>query len=85
MFGTEYEDDHSLVPTVLDLNRMDDLEAGEKMESENGAFTVYRYKPCLAWLPFVLICQLRRFDYETLEGLKKHLQRLESARNLVKK
>ncbi len=44
MFDLEDDDRQSFTPTILDKLRLEDMEIGDKTESESGIWTVFLYR-----------------------------------------
>ena len=44
MFDLEDDDRDTFSPTVLDKLRLEDMEIGDKIEAESGAWTVFLYR-----------------------------------------
>lgn len=69
MFASDEKEPNSLEATQFDLLRIDDLEIGQKLDSETGTFSVVRYKN--EWL--LLELSGKTMEFKNLNTLKAYL------------
>ena len=69
MFDTEENEPFGIEATPLDLNRLDDAEVGDSVESETGTWKAIRYKA--SWTLLAEVGNIQ--DFANLKLLKAYL------------